>query len=296
MTEKTRAYAEMHFAVFLFGFTAILGDLIQLQASWIVWWRVLITSISLFVFIRLFQSFPKVSKSLLQSYFYIGILIALHWVAFYGSVKLANASIALLGMATTSLFTSFLEPMLLKTTFDWKEALLGFVIVPAMAFIISDLDTSFYAGLLVGILAALLASLFSILNKKYIGQTDVLTMTFFELSSAWLFLTIAIPGYLFLANEPLQWIPPTLADWIYLLVLSLLCTTLAYVLNLKALKHISAFASNLAINMEPVYGILLAWIILNDQKELNPTFYLGILIIILVVFSYPLVKDRLFKP
>lgn len=290
MDNEKRAYLELHIAVFLFGFTAILGDLIQLSALVMVWWRVLITSLSLLLVVRVGRLLRALPRRTLLQFVFIGVLVALHWVAFYGAIKLANASIALICMATTSLFTSLLEPMVMKHKVRGYELLLGLIIIPGMALIVNSTDASMNAGIAAGLAAAFLAALFATLNKRLVGRSDEMSITFLELGSAWLFLSLVLPLYVWQSATPVQIMPPSLADWGYLIVLALLCTTLAYVLALRALRHLSAFASNLTVNLEPVYGIALAWVLLNDREELNTTFYIGVLIILLAVFSYPLIR------
>lgn len=285
----TRAYIELHIAVFLFGFTAILGDLIQLPALSLVWWRVLFTSLSLLFFVNISHIFRQLPRRLLLQFMGIGVLIAIHWLSFYGAIKLANASIALICMATTSFFTALLEPLLMRQRVKWFEVGLGMLIVPGMILVVNGTDFSMFLGIGVGLAAAFLASVFGILNKKLIETTDTFSITFLELSSAWMFLSILLPFFVF-NKAAVQFIPPTWQDWGYILTLAFLCTTLAYVLSLRALRHISAFAANLTVNLEPVYGILLAWVILKEQDELSVNFYWGGLIILLAVFSYPVVK------
>ena len=294
MDNEKRAYLELHIAVFLFGFTAILGDLIQLSALAIVWWRVFITSISLLFLIRGGKALRRLSWQTIVQFMGIGMLVALHWLAFYGAIKLANASITLICMATASFFTSFLEPLIMRQRVRWYEILLGMAIIPGMALIVSSTDPSMNIGILVGLSAALMAALFATLNKKLIGKTDEMSITFLELGSAWLFLSAVLPVYISQSEAPVQLLPSRI-DWFYLIILSLLCTTLAYVLALRSLRYLSAFASNLAVNLEPVYGIALAWFILKDHKELSPGFYWGVLIILAAVFSYPLVRRRFGK-
>jgi len=289
MDNEKRAYLELHIAVFLFGFTAILGDLIQLSALVIVWWRVLLTSFSLLFLIRVRKLFRTLPTRAILNFAGIGVLVALHWLAFYGAIKLSNASITLVCMATTSFFTSLIEPLVMRHKVRWYEIALGLLIVPGMALIVQSTDASMNIGILVGLAAALLAALFATLNKRLIGQSDELNITFLELGSAWLFLSLVLPFYVWRSEEAVQ-IMPTLLDWGYLIVLALLCTTLAYVLALRALRHLSAFASNLTVNLEPVYGIALAWVLLNEHEELSPNFYWGVGIILLAVFSYPLVR------
>lgn len=292
MTPTQRAYLELHIAVFLFGFTAILGDLIQLSALLIVWWRVLLTSLSLAFIIRVGRLFRTLPRRRILTYMGIGVIVAIHWVTFYGAIKLSNASIGVIAMATTSFFTSLIEPIVMRQRVKWYELALGLLIIPGMAFIVNSTDLSMIKGLLVGLLSAFLASLFATLNKKLITHSDERSITFLEMGSAWLFLSIVIPIWTIYSGEPAEILPPTLVDWGYLLILALLCTTLAYILALRSLQHLSAFASNLSINLEPVYGILLAWVLLNEHEELNTGFYLGAGIIVLAVFSYPLIKRR----
>lgn len=291
MNAVQRAYLELHIAVLLYGLTAILGDLIQLTALSLVWWRVLITSISLLLLIRIFRLFKEVPIKVILQFMGIGVLVALHWVCFYGAIKLANASISLICMATTSLFTSVLEPLIMRTKVKGYELILGLLIIPGMILIVNNVDFSMMNGIWVGLLAAALAALFGTLNKKMVGKTNEKNITFLELGSAWLFLSLVLPIFIAFSEEPIQFWPNTM-DWVYLIILSLLCTTLAYILSLRALHHLSAFAANLTINLEPVYGIILAFIFLDDHKELNLNFYLGVGIILLAVFSYPFLRKR----
>jgi len=290
MTPTKRAFLELHFAVLLYGLTAILGDLISLPATVLVWWRVWITSFSLFFLIRFGQTLKNIPRSLILQYMGIGVIVAVHWITFFGSIKYANASIALVCLATGSFFTAILEPIMTKTKFKWYELALGGLVIPGMALIVQSLEVRMLTGVWLGLMSAFLAVLFSILNKQRIEKADPFTITFLEMTSAGLFISLIFPFY-FMQNEAIQfW--PTLTDWGYLLVLALLCTTLAYALNLRALKHLSAFATNLTINMEPVYGIILAAVLLKENKELAPDFYIGVVIIMMAVFGYPFLKSR----
>jgi len=289
MKPTTKAYLELHIAVFLFGFTAILGDLISLSATLLVWWRVLLTCISLFFLLRFGKKMTKLSGKMIMILVGIGVLVALHWITFFGAIKYSNASITLIALATASLFTAFLEPLILKKSISFVEVFLGLLIIPGMILVVKNIDLSMYMGIYLGLLSAFLAATFSILNKKYINDAEPMTITFIELGSAWLFISILLPFVFSYSAEPVVfW--PTGMDVIYLLVLALICTTLAYVLSLRALKHLTAFASNLTINLEPVYGIILAWLVLNENEELDPGFYMGCFLIVAVVFAYPLLK------
>ncbi len=282
---QTRAYLELHLAVFLWGFTAILGDLIQLSALALVWWRVLITSISVLFLLRNRLAFKQLHRRSIGQYALVGVLTGLHWLTFYGAIKLSNASITLVCMATCAFFTSLVEPLLLRKKMNWTEITVGFLIIPGMVLIVQNVDVKMHLGIAVGLLSSLLAAVFSTLNKKWIDNAEPLPITLIEMSSAWLFLSAVLP--FFFHAEPNAALLPSAKDLAMLVVLSLLCTTLTWVLALRAMKHLTAFASNLTVNLEPVYGIFLAWLILGEQKELSQGFYIGVSLILLVVFSYP---------
>lgn len=293
MKDTTRAYLELHIAVFLFGFTAILGDLIQLSALSLVWWRVLLTSTSLLFLIRVRRLFRQMPKEDLRRFMGIGALVGIHWICFYGAIKLSNASIALIAMATTSFFTAFLEPLILRQKVKWFEIALGLLIIPGMILIVNSTELSKLNGLWIGLLAAFVIAIFATLNKKYIQQYNVLEITFLELGTACLLISLSLPLYFIITKESWTALLPSPMDWVYLLILSLLCTTLAYVLALRSLKHLSAFASNLTVNLEPVYGIALAWVLLGENQELSAGFYWGGVIILVSVFSYPILKRKM---
>lgn len=294
MTNTQRAYLELHIAVFLWGFTAILGELIQLSSLSLVWWRVFLTSVTILLTSKTWSVVRAMPRRLVIQYVGIGFIVVIHWLAFYGAVKLANASVALICMATTSFFSSILEPFILKKTVKWYEVALGLVIVPAMVFVAGTLPEKMTLGLCIGLLSAFLVTIFSIFNKKLINKSDPLSITFLELGGGCLFLTCLMPFY-FQMDETAVWMPPSVSDWFYLLVLSLLCTNLAYWLGIRTLRHLSAFASNLTINLEPVYGIVLAVVILKENKELSPSFYIGAAVILAAVLSYPFLRNKFEK-
>jgi len=288
MNNTQKAYVHLHIAVILFGFTAILGDLITLPALILVWWRVLITSISLLFLIGFGKKLLTIPKKRILQFMGIGALVGLHWICFFGSIKYANASVGLVCFATTSFFTSFLEPLITKKPFRLYEMSLALIIIPGMLLIVNNIDVSMMMGVWLGLAAAFLASLFAIFNKQLVNETDPFNITFLELGSAWLFITLLLPFY-FMTEESSNFFP-NLEDWAYLLVLALLCTTFAYVIALKALKYVSAFTANLTLSLEPVYGIVLAVLILKENKELGLGFYIGSALILLSVVFYPIIK------
>lgn len=290
--EEKKAYFELHVAVLLFGFTAILGDLIQLSALMLVWWRVLITSGSLSPWAQLSKLTRQIPIRMLLGYAGIGVLVALHWLTFYGAIKLANASVSLVCLATTSFMTALIEPLVVGRPFRWQELGLGLLIIPGMLLVVNGLEAGMLLGVWIGLISALFVSVFTALNKRFVSQATPVQITFIELGSAWIFLSLVLLFMLLLGYDPGPLWPERLADWLYILLLALLCTNVAYLLSIRALKHISAFASTLTVNLEPVYGIILAWWLLGDGNELDSSFYWGGFIIILAVFAYPLLKRK----
>lgn len=290
MNKRLVPYIQLHVAVFLYGLTAIFGDLISIPAASLVWWRVLITCISLLFLIGFGSALFSISRKHILQLLLIGVIIAIHWVSFFGSIKYANASIALIALSTTTFFTAFLEPFVFKRKLDWIQVFFSLLIIPGIYLIVRNIDTYMMTGLLIGILSAFMASLFSVLNKTLVDKVDPFPMTFLEMFGVFVFLSVMYPFFVETYFTPFM---PIDIDWFYLIFLALLCTTLAYYLALLALKKLSAFETNLIINLEPVYGIILAIIILKEHHELNLRFYLGVLIILLVVFSYPYAKKLL---
>ncbi len=297
MNATRKSYLELHIAVFLWGFTAILGKLISLEEIALVWWRLLFTCVSLLLFRSVWKSIPTFSKNLILQLMGIGVIVALHWVLFFGSIKYSNVSICLVCMATGSFFASLIEPLIMKYKHRWYEMILGLFVIPGMYFVVNFIPSEKILGVYFGLMSAFLAALFAILNKKVIDNNEginPLSMTFIELSSGMLFLSIIFPIYTQWMG-PTPFVPQGTYDIIYLLILALLCTTFAYVLGLRALRHLSAFASTLVVNLEPVYGIILAWLLFEENKEVGSYFYLGVFIIILSVFSHPFIKKRFEK-
>jgi len=290
MKKSLLPYIQLHVAVFLYGLTAILGDLILIPAASLVWWRVVITSVSLLFLIRFGADLWSIPRKLIFKTMGVGVIVGIHWVAFYGSIKYANASIALIALSTTTLFTSFIEPLVFKRKPDLIQILFGMMIIPGIYLITQNISSTLMTGLYIGFLSAFMASLFSVFNKDLVERIEPFPLTFLEMMGVFVFLSILYPIF---SEDYFTPFVPIGMDWIYLLILCLLCTTFAYYLGLLALKKMSAFETNLIINLEPVYGIILAILILKEHRELGLRFYLGVVIILVVVFSYPLVKKYL---
>ncbi len=282
-----RSYVLLHLSIILWGFTAIIGALITLSSGALVWWRVGITSVILFLWPRIRRELFGLSLKMITNYAWIGVMVAVHWVCFFASVKYANASIALITMSMTALFTAFIEPVILKYRINRLDIGLSILVIPAMALTMYEFEENMIVGFWLGIVAAFLLAYFTVLNRKLISGSSPETITFIEMAAAWLFLSILAPFFIYFQPD-LQLLPNS-QDLLYLSVLSIACTILPFILHLEALKHISAFATNLVINLEPVYGLILAIFILREHKELNTTFYIGASIIIGIVMAYPFV-------
>ncbi len=286
MSEKLRAYLTLHFCVLIWGFTATLGKLINLAAIPLVWWRVLLCSLIL-LFIIPFKSISQITRAQWKSMVVIGVLIALHWICFYGAVKLSNASVAVATMATTAFFSALVEPLILKKKMRWYELALGLFVLPGMALVVGNIDVNMHLGFIVGIVCALLAAVFSTLNKKLIDHNPppLLLMTWVELTAATIAISLFLP--FFVVYFPDLPIMPKGNDWLWLLLLSAVCTILPFTLSLNAMRHISAFGTNLTLNLEPVYGIAFAVLFFQEQQELGSGFYPGVALILLSVLAHP---------
>lgn len=285
-----KSYIFLHLAVFLFGFTGILGKLILLPALVLVWWRALLTWLLLLPKMLSPGGFGSMTRKSFKTFMGIGILVGLHWICFYGSIKLANSSIAMICLAFIPLFTVFFESFLHKKAVNRVDILIALFILPGVWMIVQNIDLKFRLGFGVGILAALLSAAFATLNKKHIHQSDPIQITWIELFSVWLLLSVLLPFVFY--RDPQAAFLPSRMDWVYLFILSFLCTVVAYVLTVRSLKNISAFSAMLAFNMEPVYGILVAILVLKEHRELNTMFYLGVGIVMISVFLHPYVERK----
>jgi drug/metabolite transporter (DMT)-like permease len=275
-----KALFQLHIAVFLAGFTAILGKLIMLNEGMLVWYRLLLTVVTLFIILYYKKQLVKITTKDALQFLGVGTIVAIHWVAFYGSIKYANVSVALVCFSATGFFTSFLEPVILKHTINFIEVLLGLLAIAGI-YIIFDFHPQYKLGIAFGIIAAVGSALFPIFNKQFLTRFTPQTVTFYELGGGLIALSFLIPFYLL--QFPASYYLPTTSDWLWLVVLAWFCTVLGFLLQLNALKKISAFTANLTYNLEPVYGIVMAFIFFGENKELSTQFYLGVALILLAV-------------
>ncbi len=300
LSPTAKAQLQIHSCVVLWGFTAILGKLITLDSLPLVWWRMLLVVAALALVPRAWRGLRAMPPRLMLAYAGIGVLVALHWLTFYASIKLANASVGATCIALGTPFTALMEPWLARRRFSMRELLLGIAVLPGVALVAGGLPDEMRLGLVVGTVSAVFVALFGSLNKRMVEHGDALTVTGLELGAGTIALTALAP-LLALVHPSLGGDPfalPSPHDGALLLALALACTLLPFSLSLVALRHMSAFSAQLATNLEPVYAIVLAALLLGEQKELTPMFYLGAAIIIGVVFVHPLVSrpQRISQP
>lgn len=275
-----KAFLQLHIAVFLAGFTAILGKLIQLNEGMLVWWRIFLTVIVLAGWLLFTKQLEKIALRSFYKIAGVGFIIAAHWILFYGSIKYANISVALVCFSATGFFTSLLEPLILRKKISWTELFLGLLSVAGI-YIIFDFHPQFKLGIIFGILCASGSALFPIFNKQLLKEFKPTTLTLYELGGGLVLLTLILPFYHQYFPATYYW--PTNSDWLWLLVLSVLCTVVMFILQLNALKKVSAFTSNLTFNLEPLYGIIMAFVFFNESNMLHKEFFIGLALIVLAV-------------
>ncbi|WP_028919632.1 DMT family transporter [Pseudoxanthomonas suwonensis] len=294
MTDTARAQLQIHFCVLLWGFTAILGKLISLPALPLVWWRMLLVVAALALVPRVWRGLRALPPRLFLGYAGIGVVVSLHWLTFYGAIKLANASVAATCIALAPAFTAVIEPWVAKRPFRPRELALGVAVLPGVAMVVGGVPDGMRVGVAVGALSALLVAVFGSFNKRLVEHADPLTVTGIELGAGTLALTALAPllPVLMPAFDGDLLAVPGLYDGTLLLVLALGCTLLPFALSLVALRHLSAYSVQLVTNLEPVYAIVLAALLLGEQRELTPLFYLGVAVILGAVFLDPLLARR----
>ncbi|TAH18480.1 MAG: DMT family transporter [Cytophagales bacterium] len=285
-----RDYFQLHFIVLLWGFTAILGKLIGVPSTELVFYRTLVAALGLFIFLKFKKENILIDNSGVWQILFTGVLISFHWILFFESTRVSNVSVCLAGMATSSLWTSILEPIASGKKTKWYEVVLGIVVILGL-YVVFHFEFKYLAGLMMAIFSAMLASIFSITNAKFVKKYNHFTITFYEMVGAFFATAILIPVYNYRVTKDFGFHSlPTTHDWVYIIILGLVCTVYAYSIAVELMKRISAFAINLTVNLEPVYGILLAVVFFDEHNTMTNGFYFGTLIILLAVLVYPALK------
>ena len=283
----------LHLIIFMWGFTGILGKLIKLDAFYIVWHRVLIAFIAL-VIIMVALKIPLIIKNKVRLFqiSIIGIIVGLHWLTFYLSIQLSTASLGILCLSTTTIHVAWLEPIVMKRKFSWVEMVLSLTVVFGIYFVSTDFSGNDYLALALGLTSALLAAIFAVFNAKFVKDTSPANISLYEMGAAVLFLSVVL---LFQGRLNSELFQMTLSDLLWLLFLGVLCTSFAFLATIEVVKKLGAFTVSLSINLEPVYTIILAVIILKEHKLLNINFYIGSAVIVFIVLLNALLKSAWFK-
>ena len=284
---KLKSYLHLHLIVFIWGFTAILGKLLSIDAIPLVWYRMFLASIFIFIYIKVKKIPLKITNRQVLNYIIGGVIIAAHWVTFFYAIKISNISIALATMSTGAFFTIFIEALYKKKKIDIKELIFGVLAIVGL-YIIYKSEISLQVGMLVALVSSFLSALFSVFNADFVKKESAVVISFYELSFGVLAITIFLlcNGALLESNffklEPL--------DYLWLFVLSSVCTAYAFIVSVDLLKKLSAFTVMLTINLEPIYAIVLAIILFPEKEKMTPNFYLGATLILLTVVANGLIK------
>lgn len=290
----TRAdYLKLHFIVFLWGFSAILGKLVTIPAMEMILFRGLLAAAGMGIVIAATRGTIEVSRTDLVRLLLIGAIVTLHWISFFGSARIANVSVSLVGFATNSLWAAMLEPWFNGNRVKKFELLLGTVVLTGL-YIIFSFNFDYHAGLALGVLAGFTSALFSVFNARMVRRVSAFTITFWEMVGIVVTLSITLPLYAAISGNSLQ-LSPTIEDWIYIALLAGVCSVYAYSVAVELMKKISVFLIQLTLNLEPLYGIIMAVIIFKQDEKMGWNFYLGTVIILSAVASYPMLKRRFDK-
>ncbi|WP_158975931.1 DMT family transporter [Cellulophaga sp. L1A9] len=288
MTDRLKNYLHLHFIIFIWGFTAVLGKLITIDALPLVWYRMGIAVLLIAVFIAVNKFSLKIPIKQIAIMAAVGVVIALHWLTFFKSIKVSNVSIALATLSTGALFTAIIEPFIYKRKMIWYEIVFGVVVMVGL-YIIFNVETQYVEGIVLALISALLAAIFSIANGKLIQAHRPSVISFYELTAGVLFITV----YLAIRGDfDAGFFQVSKNDWIYLFILASICTAYAFIASVRVMKVLTPYTVMLTVNLEPVYGIFLAFIFLGDSEKMNPLFYFGALLILSTVVANGLIKNK----
>lgn len=287
MTSTNRNLLILHLTVIVWGFTGILGQLISISATHLVWYRVLIAFVSLYLYFKVTRTSLVVTRQKAIAFLMTGGLVGAHWVLFFESIKVSTVSVTLVCLSSVTLFTALLEPLFYKRKISVLEFLTGILIIFGI-YLIFKFEGQYVKGIILGLLCAVAASLFSIVNSLLVKKSDATVISFYEMVGAWLWVSL----FMLFTGGFTPEMQMKGYDGLYLMLLGTVCTAGAYVAAVAIMREISAFRVALASNLEPIYGILFAWIIFGQKEVMSIGFYVGALLILMAVFAYPLIKLR----
>ena len=285
---KLNNYLLLHFIVFIWGFTAILGKLITIDAIPLVWFRMLLAVFFIGIYFMIKRKPIKIDKKTAFKFLITGTIIALHWITFFKAIKVSNISVALVTMSTGAFFASFIEPFFFKRKIKTLEIFMGLLVIVGL-YIIFNFESKYYLGIIYALISAFLSALFSVLNGMFVKKHEPDVISFYQL----LFGTFVVTTYLFLNNRfSSEFFQLSSSDWLWLLILSSICTAYAFITSVKVMKFISPYTVVLTVNLEPIYAIILALIFFGETEKMNPEFYFGALIVFSVVLLNGVIKNK----
>lgn len=289
---SVRDYAKLHFLVFLLGFTAILGKLVSIPAMEMVLYRTLLAAIGMAV-VMLFLKQPfRIAQNDLVKLLLTGFVVGLHWLTFFLSGRVANVSVSLIGFATASLWTAFLEPWINRKQPKGLEIFLGCAVIAGLSVILSY-DFQYKWGLALGIASGFTAALFSVINARLVTRVSAYAITLYEMTGAFITLVLFLPiQKIFFAADHALHLVPTLQDWLWIAILAWVCSVYTFTEGVNLMKRISVFLIQLTLNLEPLYGMIMAIIFFREHQQVNLNFYAGTVIILMAVLLYPILKKR----
>lgn len=289
LSDNNKSYLHLHLIVFIWGFTAILGRLITLDALPLVWYRMLFAVGFIFIYIKYKRMPIKIPKRILLKFLVAGLVIALHWFTFFRAIKVSNVSITLACLSTGAFFTSIIEPIFFKKKIIWYEIFFGLIVVFGLS-IIFNVEGRYVEGIILALTSAFLSASFAVINSKFVKDYDPTVISYYELGGGVLFFSIFL---LFTNSFNSEFFQLTTSDFVYLLILSSVCTAYAFIASTAVMKFLSPYTVMLTINLEPIYGIILAVLIFEDKEQMSPQFYVGAVIILLTVILNGILKSRL---
>ncbi|WP_040250676.1 DMT family transporter [Psychroserpens mesophilus] len=285
---KTKNYLHLHFLVFIAGFTAILGELISIGSTALVWYRMLIAGILMYGYIKLIKLKIKIDTKTKLKFFGAGIIIALHWITFFEAINQSNVSITLAMFSTGAFFASFIEPLIYKRRIIWYEIIFGIIVI-AGVFLITQSEIKYINGILLGISSALFSTLFAVINGRFIEVHQATVISFYEFISGVVFLTLFI--LIFQDGFSLDFFDLSSKDWLYLIILASVCTAYAFIGSVHVMRLISPYTVILTYNLEPLYGIALALLLFPETEIMSAQFYYGAILILVTVLMDAVLKN-----
>lgn len=273
---RLKEFLLLHGIIFLWGFTGIIGKLLHQESFIIVWYRVFIASLGLLAYLWFTKSSFSVKRTHILPVVLVGIVVALHWITFYYAIQISTASLGILCLATTTVHVVWLEPLIMKTAFQWKKLFFSLMVVAGVAFIARDFKGDVLLATGIGLLSALLAGIFSVSNAKLSQTIPAPILSFYELTTGW----VGISLYLLITQVPAKMFNLSWSDLWWLLFLGLVCTSFAFIVAINLVKKLGAYTVSLTINLEPIYTMILAVVLLNEHKILSIEFYVSAFLII----------------